>query len=63
LFGLIFFALAMFGAIGAIPKLEIDVGRVIPLNEIGALALGFIGGYLGNRFWAGDVDAAAPKKP
>jgi hypothetical protein len=55
IFGLVFFGLAMFGAVGAIPK--VDVGKIIPLNAIGAFLLGFIGGYLGNQFWAGDAKA------
>jgi hypothetical protein len=51
IFGVVFYALVLFGAVGSVPKLSIEIGRIIPLNEIGALALGFIGGIVGNRLW------------
>jgi hypothetical protein len=45
--GFIFYVLAFFGAIGAIRKLPFEIGKIAAINELGALALGFIGGYYG----------------
>jgi hypothetical protein len=39
----------LFGAIGAIPRLPFDVGKISTVNQLGALVLGFAGGYYGQR--------------
>ena len=52
--GLIFYALAFFGAIGAIPKVPVEIGKVAAVNELGALVLGFVGGYYRPLFRSAD---------
>jgi hypothetical protein len=53
IFGLVFYVLAYFGATTAIPKTEIpvDIAIIPTTNELGSLALGFVGGFLGRHFW------------
>lgn len=53
LLGMIFYILVFFGAIAEIPKVPIAIGQIAAVNELGALALGFIGGYYGRRLWSG----------
>jgi hypothetical protein len=48
--GLVFYALAMFGIIASIPKLSIPLAQLPTTNDLGALLLGFFGGYYA-RAW------------
>jgi hypothetical protein len=48
--GLLFYALALFGVIASIPKLAIPLERLPTTNDLGALVLGFFGGYYA-RSW------------
>jgi len=43
--GLVFYALAMFGIIASIPKLSIPLAQLPTTNDLGALVIGFLGGY------------------
>jgi hypothetical protein len=45
--GFLFYVLVLFGAIGAIRKLPFEIGKIAAINELGAFALGIIGGYYG----------------
>lgn len=51
--GLVFYTLALFGAVAVIPRAELPVAvEAVPtVNELGALLLGFVGGYYGRRLW------------
>jgi hypothetical protein len=51
IFGLAFYALVMLGAVASIPKFSIAIGNIDPVNELGALVLGLIGGYGGKQLW------------
>jgi hypothetical protein len=51
--GLVFYALAMFGIIASIPKLSIPLAQLPTTNDLGALLLGFFGGYYA-RSWLPD---------
>lgn len=53
IFGLIFYGLALFGAVTIIPKTEISIElpKIPTVNELGAFIFGFIGGFYGRRFW------------
>jgi hypothetical protein len=51
--GLVFYALAMFGIIASIPKLSIPFAQLPTTNDLGALLLGFFGGYYA-RSWLPD---------
>jgi hypothetical protein len=51
--GLVFYALAMFGIIASIPKLSIPLAQLPTTNDLGALLLGFFGGYYA-RAWLPD---------
>jgi hypothetical protein len=53
--GVMFYLAVLFGAVGAMSYLPVDVTQVPAVNELGALLLGFIGGYYGTRI----LDAAA----
>jgi hypothetical protein len=46
--GLIFYIAALFGAVGALSMIVFDVTKLPAVNELGALALGFVGGYYGS---------------
>lgn len=48
--GLLFYALALFGIVASIPKLAIPLAQLPTTNELGALVLGFLGGYYA-RAW------------
>jgi hypothetical protein len=48
--GLLFYALALFGVIASIPKLAIPLAQLPTTNDLGALVLGFFGGYYA-RSW------------
>jgi hypothetical protein len=52
LLGVVCYGLVLFGAIGSIPKLGVNLGEINPLNTFGAGLLGFLGGLVGNRFLA-----------
>ena len=51
--GLVFYALAMFGIVASIPKLSIPLAQLPTTNDLGALLLGFFGGYYA-RSWLPD---------
>jgi hypothetical protein len=53
--GLLFYALAQFGIIASIPKLAIPLEKLPTTNDLGALVLGFVGGYYG-RSWLPDPE-------
>lgn len=55
--GLVFYVLAMFGIIASIPKLSIPLAQLPTTNDLGALVLGFLGGYYA-RAWLPDLGAA-----
>jgi hypothetical protein len=48
--GLLFYLLALFGVIASIPKLAIPFAQLPTTNDLGALVLGFFGGYYA-RSW------------
>jgi len=48
--GLVFYALVLFGEVASIPQLAIPLGQLPTTNELGAVILGFFGGYLA-RAW------------
>jgi hypothetical protein len=48
--GLVFYALVLFGVVASIPQLAIPLGQLPTTNELGAVILGFFGGYLA-RAW------------
>jgi len=50
LLGTIFYALSLLGAPAAIPQVAIPIAAIPTVNELGALALGFLGGYYA-RAW------------
>jgi hypothetical protein len=57
--GVVLCIAALFGAIGALPKLglPIQISQIPSANELGALLLGFVGGFYGKKFWLkGDSD-------
>ncbi len=58
--GVVFYVLAFFGAIGAIRKLPVEVGRIAAINELGAFVLGFIGSYY-QPLLAGSVQPRRPR--
>jgi len=51
--GVVFYGLAFFGAVTAVPKAEIpvEIAKIPTFNELGAFVLGFIGGVVGRQFW------------
>jgi hypothetical protein len=51
--GVVLCVAALFGAIGALPKLDlpIQISQIPSTNELGALLLGFVGGFYGKKFW------------
>jgi hypothetical protein len=53
IFGVLFAIAALFGAIGSLPKLglPIQINQIPSANELGALLLGFVGGYYGKKVW------------
>jgi len=63
--GIIFFALVLFGAVGSIPNapLPIDISVIPSVNDLGALVLGFLGGYFGKRWLTPGSPAAEPATP
>lgn len=65
-FGVIFAIAALFGAIGSLPKLglPIQINQIPSANELGALLLGFVGGFYGKKVWikGEDGDAAQDDK-
>ena len=48
--GLVFYLLALFGVVASIPKVAIPLAQLPTTNELGALVLGFFGGYYA-RSW------------
>jgi hypothetical protein len=57
--GVVLCIAALFGVIAALPKLDlpIQISQIPSTNELGALLLGFVGGFYGKKFWlkgAGD---------
>jgi hypothetical protein len=58
--GLAFYALALFGIIASIPKLSIPLAQLPTTNDLGALVLGFMGGYYA-RGWLPEPDARRPR--
>jgi len=55
--GLVFYALALFGIIALIPKVDIPLDRLPTTNELAALVLGFFGGYFA-RSWLPNPEKA-----
>ena len=49
--GLIVYIAALFGALSITAKMPIDATRLPAVNSLGALALGFVGGYYGSRIF------------
>jgi hypothetical protein len=51
--GVVLCIAALFGVIGALPKLDlpIQINQIPSTNELGALLLGFVGGFYGRKFW------------
>jgi hypothetical protein len=51
--GVVLCVAALFGVIAALPKLDlpIQVSQIPSTNELGALLLGFVGGFYGKKFW------------
>ena len=49
--GMVFYGLTLFGAVGSVSKIipSIDVSVIPTVNELGAILLGFAGGYFGRR--------------
>jgi hypothetical protein len=65
IFGVIFAVAALFGAIGALPKLglPVQINQIPSANELGALLLGFVGGFYGKKVWLkGDSDEGEDQK-
>ena len=62
--GVVFSTAALFGLIGALPKLDLPVqaSNIPSLNTLGALLLGFIGGFYGKKLWlkGGSGDGPEP---
>jgi len=57
--GVVLSVAALVGAIGALPKLglPVQISQIPSANELGALLLGFIGGFYGKKLWSrGDSD-------
>ena len=52
-FGLLFYALALFGVVASIPKLSIPLTGIPTTNDLAAIVFGFFGGYYG-RSWLPD---------
>jgi hypothetical protein len=48
--GLVFYALVLFGVVASIPQIAIPLGQLPTTNELGAVILGFFGGYFA-RAW------------
>ena len=55
--GLVFYVLALFGVVASIPKVAIPLAQLPTTNELGALVLGFFGGYYAHS-WLPKPDAA-----
>ena len=55
--GLLFFLLALFGLVASIPKLALPLAQIPTTNDLGALVLGFFGGYYA-RAWLPDPSTA-----
>jgi hypothetical protein len=51
--GVVLCVAALFGVIAALPKLDlpIQISQIPSTNELGALLLGFVGGFYGKKFW------------
>jgi len=61
--GFVFFVLAMFGAVGALPKLALPIEKIPSVNELGAFVLGVVGGWLGRRFLGAGGPRTASRVP
>lgn len=48
--GFVLFGLALFGIPTAVPGLQTETLANLTMNEIGAMLLGFLGGYVGRRY-------------
>ncbi len=64
IWGVLFWGLVVFGAVAAIPKTNIALSAISSTNELGALIIGVLGGYVGKRLLeredgAGDRKARA----
>jgi len=57
--GFITYLLFLFGALSAIPKLDIKLGNVPVQSGLGAFVLGFVGGIVGRSLWPVPEDEAA----
>jgi hypothetical protein len=55
--GLLFYALALFGVIASIPKVAIPLSQLPTTNDLGALVLGFFGGYYARSWLPAPPDA------
>lgn len=67
IFGVIFSIAALLGVISSLPKLDLPVNitQIPSTNELGALLLGFVGGFLGKKLWlkgGGEQDEEAKEK-
>ena len=61
--GLIIYLLFLFGALSAIPKLDIKLANVPVQSGLGALVLGFVGGIIGRMLWPVPAEGEAPPAP
>jgi hypothetical protein len=61
LLGFITYLLFLFGALSAIPKVDIKLGNVPVQSGLGAFVLGFVGGIVGRSLWpVPEEEAAGP---
>lgn len=63
-FGIVFFLAAFFGAIGSLPKMDlpIQIKNIPTSNELGALVVGFVGGFYGRSLWDKPLRPIGKKK-
>lgn len=66
IFGVVLTIAALFGVIGSLPKLglPIQISQIPSGNELGALLIGFVGGFFGKKLWlkGGSEDESANEK-
>ncbi len=59
--GVVLSVAALLGAVGSLPKLglPVQISQIPSANELGALLLGFVGGFYGKKLWS-KGDSAKP---
>jgi len=64
IFGVVLSIAALLGVIGSLPKmgLPVQIGKIPSLNTLGALLIGFIGGFYGKKVWKGSGEGDQAKE-